>query len=999
MAVATTQQLVSALYVAVFNRAPDKAGLDSWVAQINGGRTFAQVASGFTTHEVFTQGIGTLGNAEFVAALYTNVLGSAGDAAGVAGWVALLNGGASKASVAASFVQAALTVDIPALLAAGSLSAADAAAATIRQNTLTNKADAGTYFADTLGARSNLNANTVTSSKAGLEADPIYNASKAAIASVTNTPASLQAAKDAIAVAAGSSNPAQALLGNTYTLTTGNDNLTGGPSSDTFNADQTTFNATDIINGGAGKDTLNLVDSGTAAWTAPAAQVSNVEVINVRNVNGTAATTGAKEVATATFGAVTAGDTVILDGKTFAPVANATAAEAAAFFASQTYTDYVVTSTNGTQVVLTAKTSGDKTNLVITGTSAGQTIAIVNGTADTAATSQLDTINVGNFVGATNFNATQSSGAVTFAGDLSATQQVGVVGNNAAVNATFGAAVTSTTLNVSGGNKGGLVTLNGNGLAAVTINSTGAANVVGGVSLAGSALTALTIAAETNLTTGAITGFAAGSTATNTLNVSGIASTVNVGTLSNVGTVNASGLTLGGVTANLGTNTTIKFTGGAGTDTITTGGTVAAVVLATGASVDAGAGTADRLVIGNSGDITNVSGAFYKGFEQVQVRGGVSTDISFLAANNKIDTVVIGTADGATPVAHAAASVTGLNAAQAAAVQITSANSGSALTIGITGATNGGQIDTVKAALSTTAAGVAQAIDLTGITLTGIEKLALTGNGTVAATTGQITLTTSAATSLDNITVSTVGNSSITVSSGHTATNLVVDASASSGITFINASAYATATGATLTGGSGNDAIYGSAGADTLVGGAGNDLLVGGAAAGGANLVGSVVSATATAPAKPGTIAATVQLNADILTGGAGNDAFVIGHSSVANASTITDLNLGTAVVAGGVDSLWFNATAAAAATVVSLTAVQQTAVSQAVDLAAAVNAVLAIASTAKNVAQFTYGTDTYIVANSNGGATYAAADHSLVKVTGVVGTLDASDINFVAAI
>ena len=79
----TNQQLVSALYVAIFNRAPDKAGLDSWVAQMAAGKSFAEVSTGFTGHEVFTQGIGTLSNAAYVNALYTNVLGSAGDAAGV----------------------------------------------------------------------------------------------------------------------------------------------------------------------------------------------------------------------------------------------------------------------------------------------------------------------------------------------------------------------------------------------------------------------------------------------------------------------------------------------------------------------------------------------------------------------------------------------------------------------------------------------------------------------------------------------------------------------------------------------------------------------------------------------------------------------------------------------------------------------------------------------------------------------------------------------------
>ena len=292
MAVVTIQQSVAALYVAVFNRAPDAAGLNAWTAVITSGQqTFAQVAAGFAAHEVFTAGIGTLSNTDFVAALYQNILGSAGDAGGIANWSDQLNAGMSKADVAALFVQAALTVDIPAMLAAGSLTAAEAAAATVRQQTLTNKADVGIYFANTLGAASNLNPNTVSSSKAGLEADPIYNASKAAIANVTDSPASVAAAEDAIAVAAGSSNPAQALLGGTFTLTASQDALVGTAANDVFNAlavvDASgnlhdSLQGVDSINGGAGNDTLNVTLNDGVKQT-PA--LSNVENVVLRTTN------------------------------------------------------------------------------------------------------------------------------------------------------------------------------------------------------------------------------------------------------------------------------------------------------------------------------------------------------------------------------------------------------------------------------------------------------------------------------------------------------------------------------------------------------------------------------------------------------------------------------------------------------------------------------------------------------------------------------------------
>lgn len=361
MAVVTIQQSVAALYVAVFNRAADAAGLNAWTAAITSGKqTFAQVAAGFAAHEVFTAGIGTLNNTDFVSALYQNILGSAGDAAGIANWTNQLNAGKSKADVAALFVQAALTVDIPAMLAAGSLTAAEAAAATVRQQTLTNKADVGIYFAQTLGNASNLNPLTVSSSKAGLEADPIYNASKAAIANVTNTPASVAAAKDAIAVAAGSSNPAQALLGGSFTLTNGVDTLTGGTGNDTFVAGSTividpatgassivdSLQGPDSLVGGAGIDTLK-VTLGNAA-SAPAPTLAGIE-----NVEATFKAAAALSLANAT-------------GVQKVTVANSTAnasvtgvgAVASFVVADQKATSVVFDNGTATTVALSAKNAG-----------------------------------------------------------------------------------------------------------------------------------------------------------------------------------------------------------------------------------------------------------------------------------------------------------------------------------------------------------------------------------------------------------------------------------------------------------------------------------------------------------------------------------------------------------------------------------------------------------------------------------------------------------------
>lgn len=194
----TVKQEVAALYSAIFNRAPDQAGLEFWVEAINGGDSLTKAAEGFTQHPVFAEVYGDLSNQAKVETLYTNVLGSAGDAAGIQFWVAKLESGVSFGQVVAEFVSGALTIDLDALLASGELSQADYDAAVVRQNSITNKADAGVYFADTFGAASNLSASTDTTTKEGLESDPVYLASQAAIAGVTNDAATLAAAKAAI---------------------------------------------------------------------------------------------------------------------------------------------------------------------------------------------------------------------------------------------------------------------------------------------------------------------------------------------------------------------------------------------------------------------------------------------------------------------------------------------------------------------------------------------------------------------------------------------------------------------------------------------------------------------------------------------------------------------------------------------------------------------------------------------------------------------------------
>lgn len=98
------------LYVAYFNRAPDAMGLDFWGGQLASGASFSTVAAGFASStEVSAKYPSTLSNADFVTAVYTNVLGRNTDASGFNFWVnALQSGSVTKGNFVLNVVQSVL---------------------------------------------------------------------------------------------------------------------------------------------------------------------------------------------------------------------------------------------------------------------------------------------------------------------------------------------------------------------------------------------------------------------------------------------------------------------------------------------------------------------------------------------------------------------------------------------------------------------------------------------------------------------------------------------------------------------------------------------------------------------------------------------------------------------------------------------------------------------------------------------------------------------------
>lgn len=246
----TNSQLSAGLYSAFWNRAPDATGQNFWVGNLNAGAPVLTVATAFYNAP---EGLAAYPNwirndpAALVTQVYTSVFERAPDAGGLAFYVAQLNAGTSFPQVVLNMMYNALN--------AGNTDGAQFA----------NEIQVGIYVSEVL--RTDDPAVTGVALE-GVTADP---------ASVTVREAELYAMTH---------------VGNTYTLTTGINDITGTPLNDTFNAPLATvganttivntLQAADYLDGNGGIDTLNA-----QLVTGVAVNIDNIEIINATAV-GTA---------------------------------------------------------------------------------------------------------------------------------------------------------------------------------------------------------------------------------------------------------------------------------------------------------------------------------------------------------------------------------------------------------------------------------------------------------------------------------------------------------------------------------------------------------------------------------------------------------------------------------------------------------------------------------------------------------------------------------------
>jgi len=735
---AATRNSIIELAVTAYNAAPGTALLAELVEASEGGASLADLASWITASAEFKAIYPTFQTAtEFATEFLGNLVPEAPAAAlaeGIAVVESILNGGGTRADV---------ILEAATYLAAVSESDASFGSSAALFN---NKVEVATYYTVTLEQSAS---------------------SASAIASVTSDDASVVSAK---ASADSVANPAPA--GQSFTLTTGLDTVSGGAGDDTINALTTTMTIGDSIDGGEGTDTIGLTSVLSGAASASGFTIANVESLSVNLVDGDA----------------TAADTLTLnminasvDGVAITGTSATTLADTVSLTNLALGTD--ISLTGVANVAVTAGYSGatgsaDAMNLSLSGvtsTAAGDTVITAAGV-ETVNIDVASTSVIGNLVTA---NATTYN--ITGAGNLSSRSDIA-----ASVRTIDGSAATGKLVLDTG------VTTEKANPAAVDV-------------------------VDLTITTGS---------GNDTVDVSN--ATAGTELAINLGAGDDS-LTIADAITNAGTTTAGDvYAGGDGTDTL-----VADVDIVDAAAGWTGAAAAST-VSGISGfEILALDGLDAAAAADVVNVAAISTDITTVhLLDATVENLTVNFAAGTSTVGIKGAVSAGdtLTVTAAGTGTTDSLTIANARTAGDTGsatsniATTGFETVTLNTGSYTTAA--TQNVNTLSVGATG--TLTITGSNGLT-TAGAITAKTIDASASGAIimgaattaTTVTTGAKADTILTGNTATTV----NGGDGVDTITGG-----TGAdTLHGDGGNDIIVGGGGADTLDGGAGNDTITGGA--------------------------------------------------------------------------------------------------------------------------------------------------------------------------
>jgi Ca2+-binding RTX toxin-like protein len=973
---AAEQTSIVRLVVGMFNAAPGATYLNaiSSIFEAN-GHNLTTLATTLSNTAAFQSIYNTGLTSQQFATSFLTTLGLQGNQTATDFIVAKANSGESRGDIILDAINALESV---------SASSGDFATAKAMFN---NKVEVATFFSVT--------ENIPETSLAALQA---------VIAGVTADHGTVVSAEAAITGAL--------VVGQTFDLTTGVDNVTGTAANDTVNgiADGTadaTFTELDAVNGGAGTDTMNLVNANGTLTIPVTATVSGIELVNVisaqndialdvqtwaglqtlsvDNRDSTASSTiDTKSNVTAV--SIKGGDenTITDHGATGADTLasvtiNGADKDNSGFqtISSDVLTNLVLMNNTGDTTVLAA--AGTRTlNLTLNGeTTANPTVR------DDHATTLNVTATGANSTGVTLNTAAATT--ITFAGDKTLSTATGTQHTGLVITSTNTAGVTITTqlnddVSFTGGAGKDTVTVGattkaitmGAGDDKVTVNASAlgtGGNVSGGdgTDTLGMSSANAALASATTTFAAQIDSFeklALGATA------NGAADTVNLANLDGISVVTSAGtgtpavpvpeeqtvLILGSLTNNQ--TATITIDGVVYTYTAT--GNETATQVATGIKnlLNTQQSFTTEFTVSSSSATLDI----------IQKAGHESNIAPITVGGNETATVTTVT-NGAT----ATASTLSLtNMASGGTFELTGANLGG-VSIAVTGAATGTS-DSINLNLTSDnadlAGGTISTADVEIVHITTLNKNTALTTPTPTQT-DSLTLVDSAAT-----TITVAGNAGLTLTNT-TATKVTsFDASGVTlgPVTFTSANATASAV-VTITGGAGNDSLTGNAAKDTIIGNGGNDTLNG-------------MGGSDTLDGGAGNDTLNGGTGQDTLTGGAGKDLFkqIDISTGALQFDTITDAAAG--------DSIQFG-TGGAGVTIANTDASATVAGNQ---LGAAITGLdpslatfqdflnVAASKAFGTVSWFTFGGNTFVVQDLDGAVNnFNDVVDNVVKLTGTV--------------
>jgi S-layer protein len=842
---------------------------------------------------------------------------------------------------------------------------------------------------------------------------------------------------------------ATAQTGSTFTLTTGIDNVVGTSNNDLINAGETTgpavtLTAGDSINGGAGTDTLNVVVTAPFTGVPTGVTVSNVENVNVTSGGAVTISTVSGFSGLTTLGINHVGNATVTAAATTAETITGTLA--AATVSVNGGSNVTVTETGGTgagtinvgtttaaagTVTVSSATSANDVTAAAINVTGGTTIAITqtqsNAVNHTNTNGVVTLVGNASTTGVTVTNAAVATASGTVAGVIANTVNITDVNYNSATKAgTITSATVSnytsliigdnalTTLSVAGGSgniiidNSGLTTATNktlsitvNGLTGgtlddadiyTTLNVTGSGAVSTLANITFGGTTALNLAGDKALTVTAISGLSALTSVTSTSSAA-----VTLGSALGAGVTYTGGA--GADSIILTNGFTKAITTGAGNDTVTYGGAAG-----TGGSVVAGDGTDTIVMTGAQAATASATGTFnstFSGFEVLKL-SALAADTINLAGINNVNSVsaggstghdvINGYTSGGTLTLTAdvgqggdyTANITNAALSSTDVFNIVLSKSTGVLAAGVV---NVASVETVNISTADAASGGSAAVIHT-LTLTDAtdKTIIVTGNNGLTLTSNTDVATTlfDASGVVANGTADTTANLAVTYTSAYTgsATVTIIGGAGDDVLTgdaandIMNGGAGADR----LSGGGGNDTISGDAGNDTILGGGGQDSLTGGAGVDFFDFLNTVsVSGTG----------ANVDKITDFV---AGTDKLAFQADAQAGS-----LLAGVTLTAGAVTVSALGTAIAGGATVNSVADVY-TALGIVLDAAALAATDTVGAAVVARVVTFANGSNagSFLVVNDHT-AGFQGANDIVINITGITGTLAASDFSFFA--